>query len=92
MVFHHKQKQLNPDSIPILEIKRTQLKLVKELHVLGITINEFLDWNSHTIKFSNKLSRAIGIMHELRKIIPMQILKLMYSSMILTHLYTGYYA
>ena len=83
MVFHHKQKQLNPDSISILEINRTQIKLVEELNLLGITINEFLDWNSHTIKISNKLLRAIGIMHKLRKIIPMQILKLMYSSMIL---------
>ena len=87
MVFHHKQKQCNPDSIPILEINRTQLKLVKEFNFLGITINEYLDWNSHTIKIANKLSRAIGIMHKLRKIIPMQILKLMYSSMILPHLY-----
>ncbi len=89
MVFHHKQKQLNPDSIPILEINRTQIKLVKEWHFLGITINEFLDWNSHTIKISNKLSRAIGIMHKLRKIIPMQILKLMYTCIILPHLYFG---
>ena len=37
MVFHHKQKQLNPDSIPILEINLTRLKLPKELHFLGIT-------------------------------------------------------
>ena len=87
MVFHHKQKQCNPDSLPILEINRTQIKLVKEFNFLGITINEYLDWNSHTIKIANKLSRAIGIMHKLRKIIPMQILKLMYSSMILPHLY-----
>ena len=29
---------------------------------MGITINEYLDWNSHTIKIVNKLSRAIGIM------------------------------
>ena len=56
---------------------------------MGITINEFLDWNSHTIKISNKLSRAIGIMHKLRKIIPIQILKLMYSCIILPHLYFG---
>ena len=89
MVFHHKQKQLNPDSIPILEINRTQIKLVKEFTFLAITINEYLDWNSHTIKISNKLSRAIGIMQKLRHIIPMQILKLMYSSMILPHLYFG---
>ena len=89
MVFHHKQKQCNSDSIPILEINRTQIKLVKEFNFLGITINEYLDWNSHTIKIANKLSRAIGIMHKLRKIIPMQILKVMYSSMILPHLYFG---
>ena len=87
MVFHHKQKQCNPDSIPILKINRTQIKLVNEFNFLGITINEYLDWNSHTIKIANKLSRAIGIMHKLRKIIPMQILKLMYNSMILPQLY-----
>ena len=87
MVFHHKQKQCNPDSIPILEINRTQIKLAKEFNFSGITINEYLYWNSHTIKIANKLSRAIGIMHKVRKIIPKQILKLMYSSMILPHLY-----
>ena len=92
MVFHPKQKQLNPDSIPILLkliVGPTQIKLVKELHFLGITINEYLDWNSYTIKISNTFSGAIGIMHKLRKIIPMHILKLMYSSMILPHLHVG---
>ena len=67
MVFHHKQKQCNPDSIPILEINHTQITLVKEFHSLGITINEYLDWNSHTIKIANKLSREIGIMHKLER-------------------------
>ena len=89
MVFLHKQKRCNPDLIPILEINRTQITLVKEFNFLGITINEYLDWNSHTIKIENKLSRTIGIMHKLRQIIPMQILKLMYSSMILPHIYFG---
>ena len=87
MVFHHKQKQCNPDSIPILEMNRIQVKLVKEFNFLGITINKYLDWNSHTIKIANKLSRAVGIMHTLRKIIRMQILNLMFSSMRLPHLY-----
>ena len=81
MVFHHKQKQCNPHSIPILEINRTQIKLVKEFNFLGIRL-EF----SHD-QIANKLSRTIGIMHKLRKILPMQILKLMYSSMILPPLY-----
>ena len=76
MVFNHKQKQCHPDSIPILEINRTQIQLVKKLKLLGITINEYLDWNSHTSKISNKMSRATYIMHKLRTITPMQILKL----------------
>ena len=71
----------------ILESYRTQIQLLKEFNLLGITINEYLGWNSHTIKIVNKLSRAIGIMHTLIQIIPMQIMKLMYSSMILPHLY-----
>ena len=69
MVFHHKQKHCNSDSIPILEINRTQIKLIKEFNFLGITINEYLDWNYHTIKIANKLSRAIGFMHKFRTII-----------------------
>ena len=54
-----------------------------------VPINEHLDWNSHTMKIADKLSRAICIMHQLRKIIPMQIMKVMYSSMILPHHYFG---
>ena len=41
MVFHYKRKQCNPDSIRILEINRTQMKLVglNEFNFLGITLN-----------------------------------------------------
>ena len=67
IVFHHKQKQCNPVSIPILEINHTQTNLVKEYILFwGISINEYLDWILHTIEISNKVSRAIGNMHKLR--------------------------
>ena len=88
MVFHHKQKQCNPNSIPFLKLIVLKIKLVKEFNFLGITINEYLEVR---LEFSHdqNLSRAVGIMNKLRQIIPMQILKLMYSSMILSQHYFG---
>ena len=61
--------------------------MANKFNFMGITINEYLDWNYHTIKISNKISRAIGIMNKLSKSTPMQILKLTYISMILPLLY-----
>ena len=86
MLFHNYQKLINEDDIPHLTINDTVIERVTEFNFLGLTINEFMNWNSHSSKISNKISRTLGVMNRLKRYLPFSALKLMYSSLILSHL------
>ena len=86
MLFHNYQKIINEDDIPHLTINDTVIERVTEFNFLGLTINEFMNWNSHSSKISNKISRTLGVMNKLKRYLPFSALKLMYSSLILSHL------
>ena len=86
MLFHDYQKIINEDDIPHLTINDTVIERVTEFNFLGLTINEFMNWNSHSSKISNKLSRTLGVMNRLKRYLPFSAWKLMYSSLILSHL------
>ena len=86
MLFHNYQKIINEDDIPHLTINDTLIERVTEFNFLGLTINEFMNWNSHSSKISNKISRTLGVMNRLKRYLPFSALKLMYSSLILSHL------
>ena len=86
MLFHNYQKIINEDDIPHLIINDTVIERVTEFNFLGLTINEYMNWNSHSSKISNKISRTLGVMNRLKRYLPFSALKLMYSSLILSHL------
>ena len=87
MIFHHRQKKIKSTSIPILEMNHTLIKQVNEFSFLGLTVNNYMDWNSHITNISNKITKTRGIMNRIKKSIPQQILYLMYNSLILPHIY-----
>ena len=86
MLFHNYQKIIDEDDIPHLTINDTVVGRVTEFNFLGLTINECMNWNSHSSKISNKISRTLGVMIRLKRYLPFSALKLMYSSLILSHL------
>ena len=86
MLFHNYQKFINEDDLPHLTINDTVIERVTEFNCLGLTINEFMNWNSHSSKISNKISCTLGVMNRLKRHLPFSSLKLMYSSLILSHL------
>ena len=45
-----------------------------------------MNWNSHSSKLSNTISRILGAMNRLKRNLPFSALKLIYSSSILSHL------
>ena len=45
-----------------------------------------MTWNSHIRKISNKISRVVRIMNRLKHVLPQSALKLMYDSLINSHL------
>ena len=89
MIFHYRQRVLTENDIPCLMINNTLIELVTEFNFLGLTVNEYMNWNSHTQKIANKISRTLGVMNRLKQYLPISAMKLMYDSLILSHLQFG---
>ena len=70
-------------------INNTIIERVTEFNFLGLTVNEYMNWNSHTQKIANKISRTLGVMNRLKRYLPFSAMKLMYDSLILSHLQFG---
>ena len=86
MIFHYRQRVITENDIPCLMINNTQIERVTEFNFLGLTVNEYMNWNSHTQKIANKISRTLGVMNRLKRYLPISAMKLMYDSLILSHL------
>lgn len=87
MMFRYPQKIIS--NVPNLMINNSPIGRVTEFNFLGLVINEFLTWTNHISKIGNKISRTVGIMNRLKRILPTNILKLMYDSLILSQLQFG---
>ena len=85
MLFHFHQHNVNSFTLK-LAINSEPIERVKEFNFLGLTIDEHLSWTPHIQKISNKISRTIGIMCRLKRFLPTRILKLMYTSLILSYI------
>ena len=70
-------------------INNTLIEQVTEFNFLGLTVNEFMNWNSHTHKIANKISRTLGVINRPKRYLPISAMKLMYDSLILSHLQFG---
>ena len=86
MVFHMPQKQIIP---PNLKINDTTIEFVDNFVFLGVTINKHLNWSNHVDKTANKISKTIGMLNNLKKTLPSNILRILYNSLILPHLNYG---
>ena len=88
MIFHNYQKNIS-NSIPIIKVNNQIIERVKNFNLLGININEHLQWKYHTDTICKKISRSIGILHRLKNFFPLSILKTLYNSLILPHINYG---
>ena len=89
MIFHNYQKVISAHEIPNSIICETNIERVTTFNFLGITINEYINWNAHTSKIANKISCTLGVMNRLKRYLPISVMKLMYDSLILSHLQFG---
>jgi hypothetical protein len=62
---------------------------VKHAKFLGVFIDNRLKWNDHIVHKCNQISKAIGIMNRIKKLLPKKILYTLYNSLILPHLTYG---
>ena len=89
MIFHYRQRIITGNDMPRLMINNSLIEQVTEFNFLGLTVNEYMNWNSHTQKNANKISRTLGVMNRLKRYLPLSAMKLMYDSLILSHLQFG---
>ncbi len=83
MIFHMPQKRINQLH---LNIENIGIDRVSDFNSLGLTINEHLNWKSHTDKLSNNISKTMGVLNKLKHFVPLNAKVMIYNSLILSHL------
>ena len=76
MMFHYRQRIITGTDIPSLMINNILIEQVTEFNFLGLTVDEYISWNSRTQKIANKLSRTLGVMNRLKRYLPLSAMKL----------------
>ncbi len=82
----HASKKVKPLE---LLIENTTVEKAQEFNFLRLTLNEHMNWKSHSNNLSNKISRHIGILNKLKNVLPLKTKLLIYNSLILSHLNFG---
>ena len=75
--------------IPCLSfsINGLQIENAHNFKFLGLTINCHLDWKPHLNSIGIKIAGVIGLLHKLKYMLPTQVLRSIYNSLILPHLH-----
>ena len=88
MVFHYKQRNIKYLA-PKLKINNICIEKVKSFNLLGITIDENMTYKMHKQKVASKLAQTIGTMKRLKNFLPSYVMKILYNSLITSHLSYG---
>jgi hypothetical protein len=88
MVFHTKHKNIKdmPKSLVLCD---QEIERVNSFDFLGITIDNNMTWNHHITKISNKISKFCGILNRLKHYLPPHIMRIIYHSMVHSHINYG---
>ena len=84
VVFHPYNKQL-ANKIT-LKIQKKAIPEKEAVKYLGIMIDCGLTWQNHINLLSNKISRSIGLLHKIKSCVNKHILRMLYYSLIYSHL------
>ena len=72
-----------------MQIGGTNIECVNDFNFLGIAIYTHLNWESHINKIANKIIKTIGILNKLKYVLPLNILSIMYNSLIFPNINYG---
>ena len=85
IIFTSKGKSYNKN-VSNIQIDGNNIQQVNKTKFLGIVIEEHLNWAMHITHLCNTVARNVGILQKLRYFIPAYVLKILYHSLILSHL------
>ena len=72
-----------------LTINDTEIERVNTFNFLGITLDENVTWKPHISILSNKISKYSGILNRLKHYLPLHIMRMLYCSLVNSHLLYG---
>ena len=84
MIFGRKGKCI--DGNFTVKISNNIIDRVKYTKFLGVYFDEDLNWKHHTAQVSVKIAKSIGIMNKIRNSLSSSLLKILYFSLIQSHL------
>ena len=87
MIFHHRNVKL-PSNIS-LKINSIEIERVDNFNFLGITINKSLSWKPHIDNIAKKVPKFNGVLNRLKHILPENVFRTLYCSLIQSHLNYG---
>ena len=83
LVFHTNQRNV---TYPNLVITNSIIEQVSHFNFLGIMLSYNMTWNAPINDIPKKISKAIGILHQLKHIYPRRILFTLYTTLIVPRL------
>ena len=86
MIFHRQQKMVKELNITI---NGTIIERVQSFNFLGITLSESMSWANHLLSIKKKISKVIGILYRLKNTFPLEVLKTLYKSLVLSYINYG---
>ena len=86
--FRKKGSNFEPSDLSVT-IDNQTLELGKNATFLGLTLDEHLTWEDHSIAVANKMARNNGILNRVKKFLPSSSLQTIYHSLIATHYQYG---
>ena len=74
---------------PKITLIDEEIEIVNDFKFLGIILNKHMKWTSHTESIANTISKYTGVINRLKHTLPLHILRTLYNTLILPHLYYG---
>ena len=78
-----------PNQLPVLSIFSKPIGIATETKFLGIFIDCKLNWKVHAAYVHSKVSRMVGVLYKVMKILTLPALKTVYYSLVYPHLQYG---
>ena len=85
MLFHPKQKDIS-SLVPKLVINNIPIEKFDNFSFLGVYLDSNLKWDGHIQFLATKLGKYTGILNKLKRYLPVDILRILYSRMVNSHL------
>ena len=88
MLFHSIKKKINFPEQGI-HTNGTVIERVQTFNFLGLCLDSQMTWQANINALAGKINHSLGILNRLKHYLPLNIKKLMYNSLVLSHLNYG---